>query len=524
MGKQSILQTDVLIIGGGVTGAGVARDLALRGIKSIVVERADLNAGASGSNHGLLHSGARYILTDPESAWECHEENELLKRLAPQCIEETGGIYMAVAGDDEKYVADFPHLCAKSGVPVEELNLQDVREMEPAIPETTIAAYGTQDAAIDPFRLVMDNMAQAQNLGATLLCRMAVVGFKTDHKRITAVQLRDTRSGDPMEVEARQVINATGAWVGEVAALAGAKIEIVYSKGTLLVTAQRLNQRALIRLRYPADADALVPGGTVSLLGPTSIRLNSLDDIRPTVEEVDAIIEGSVPMCPQLAQTRYIRAFSGVRPLIASTAVDNDRTLSRGFDFRDHTRDGLDNFITAAGGKLSTYRIMAEKLSDLVCERLGVHRSCETRSEPLPEAQYNRWTEPGAAPRSWIRKQQSDDLLLCECEMVPASIIEEIIDSLGDSNIATGLRAVALRSRVGKGPCQGTNCGARVTAFLHGRGDLQSTHARAGLREFLQGRWKGERPVLWGVQLAQAELKEALYCGLLGLHAKTQRV
>ncbi len=86
------LKAQVLIIGAGITGAGVARDLALRGVHCIVVEEGDINSGASGANHGLLHSGARYVSSDQGSAIECREEGQLLKRLAPHCIEDTGGL------------------------------------------------------------------------------------------------------------------------------------------------------------------------------------------------------------------------------------------------------------------------------------------------------------------------------------------------------------------------------------------------------------------------------------------------
>ena len=104
-------ETQVLIIGGGATGTGLARDLAIRGVQCILVEQKDINAGASGANHGLLHSGGRYVSSDPGSAKECRLEAELLKGLAPHCIEDTGGLFVAVEGDDEQYVADFP-ICA----------------------------------------------------------------------------------------------------------------------------------------------------------------------------------------------------------------------------------------------------------------------------------------------------------------------------------------------------------------------------------------------------------------------------
>lgn len=159
------MKTRVLIIGGGVTGTGLARDLALRGIGCLLVEKKDINAGASGGNHGLLHSGARYVASDPAAAAECRVEGQLIKQLAPHCIEDTGGIFAAVAGDDENYIADFPHLCARSGITAQPIGCREACAIEPALSDRLIAAYQVADAAVDPFKLSLDNMAHAEGWG-----------------------------------------------------------------------------------------------------------------------------------------------------------------------------------------------------------------------------------------------------------------------------------------------------------------------------------------------------------------------
>ena len=283
------VKTQVLIIGGGVTGAGIARDLALRGVNSVIVEKRDINAGASGANHGLLHSGARYVFNDPHSAEECRDEGKILKRVAPDCIEDTGGLFVAVAGDDETYIAEFPHLCAKSHLPAKELDVKEAREMEPALSAKTIAAFQVQDASIGPFKLSMENIHQATSLGCNLLRHSQVVGFQIEKQHITAAKLKNLLTGERFLVEADQVVNASGAWAKEIAALAGCQIDLLYSKGSLLVTHNRLTQRVINRLRPSSNADILVPGGTVSILGTTSIRIDNLDAIFPTVKEIDAI-------------------------------------------------------------------------------------------------------------------------------------------------------------------------------------------------------------------------------------------
>jgi glycerol-3-phosphate dehydrogenase len=511
------METQVLIIGGGATGTGLARDLALRGVQCIVAEAWDINAGASGANHGLLHSGARYVSTDPTVTKECRQESELLKKLAPHCIENTGGLFVAVEGDDESYVADFPHLCSRCGIPVRALDIKDARELEPALSKNLIAAYTVDDATIDPFKLSLQNIFQAQQLGTTLLCQNKVVGFKKSGNRIQAASLLNTKTGKETIVEAEQVVNAAGAWVREVAALAGVSIDMLYSKGSLLVTDNRLTKRVINRLRRPSDGDILVPGGTASILGTTSVRIKSLDRIIPTIEEVDLIADQGATMLPILETSRYIRAYAGVRPLINTQGEIDDHSMSRRFALLDHAENGLENFATIPGGKLTTYRFMAEKTADLVCQRLGVSSPCLTRTQPLPFTQAGRWTEPGLGPRQWLKEKHASEPLLCECEMLPTSVIDSVIRSIQKQNGTLDLKAIGLRSRMGKGPCQGTSCGGRVIGYMYEQGLLYSDQGLTNLREFLCERWIGERPVLWGEQLTQAELKEALYCGLSNL-------
>ena len=511
------LKPQVLIIGAGATGTGIARDLALRGVQCIVVEQGDINAGTSGANHGLLHSGGRYVFSDPGSASECRKETALLKQLAPHCIEDTGGLFVAVEGDDEKYVADFPDLCSRCQIPVQSLDVKEARELEPALSENVIAAYAVKDATIDPFKLSMENMAQAQALGSRLLRFTKVVGFEKNSRKIQATRLLNLTTGEEFTIEAEQVVNATGAWAGIIAGLAGVEIDIVNSKGSLIITHNRITNGVVNRLRPSANADILVPGGTVSILGTTSIRIDDLDQVYPTVEEVDAMVGEAAKMIPALETARYIRAYAGVRPLIGSKSAADDRDISRGFALIDHAEDGLENFTTISGGKLTTYRLMAEKTADLVCNRLGVTKACRTRTEPLPETQPVKWTQPGLAPKLWMQKHEPEDILLCECEMVPKSAVDAIVASIRKQEGQPDLKSIALRSRIGKGACQGTFCGVRVTSYLFDQGMLQPEQSLANLKEFLSKRWYGQYPTLWDKQLVQSELLEALYCGLFEL-------
>jgi glycerol-3-phosphate dehydrogenase len=292
---------------------------------------------------------------------------------------------------------------------------------------------------------------------------------------------------------------------------------MIYSKGSLLVTQSRLATRVINRLRQPADGDILVPGGTVSILGTTSIRIQSPDKFRPTIEEVDHIISEGASMIPVLDKARYVRAYSGIRPLVNIQTSGDDRGISRGYALLDHTVDGVENFITIAGGKLTTFRLMAEKTADLLCHRLNVTVACLTKKNPLPDTMAGRWTSPGLAPRIWFENRDPQDIILCECEMIPKSVVDNIIESIRSQHGHPSLKAIGLRSRVGKGPCQGAFCSARITAYLYDQGWLPVEQGVGELKTFLETRWRGQRPIMWGTPLVQAELQEAMQCGVLGL-------
>lgn len=519
MKSKMVFETEVLIIGGGATGTGVARDLALRGIKSLLVEKCDINAGASGGNHGLLHSGARYVSNDVQSAIECMEEGRVLKKMAPQCIDDCGGLFVAVEGDGEDYIADFPGLCKKSGIYCKQISSEEAIEREPALSDKIIAAYEVEDGAIDPFMLSLENIAEAKSLGSKLLCYTEAVKFEITNHKIMRVYLRNIRSGEEFYVEPKIVVNAAGAWAGGVAAMAGATINIIYSMGTLLVTQSRIADSVINRLRPPSNADILVPGGTVSIIGTTSVRVDNPDRIIPTVAQTDTIVEQGAQMVPALETVRYIRAYSGVRPLVTfDKSGSDDRAVSRNFTLLGHEDAGVDNFITITGGKLTTYRLMAEKTADLVCTRLGNPAPCLTRISPLPSTMEGKWTEPGIAPKRWIHKaQDAKDKILCECEMISEKTIDDIACELEKNREIPNLLNIGKRSRLGKGPCQGAFCSIRVLAHMYDKGALCGDHGVGDIKAFLNERWKGQRPIFWGEQLIQAELTEAMHSGFFDL-------
>jgi glycerol-3-phosphate dehydrogenase len=161
---------------------------------------------------------------------------------------------------------------------------------------------------------------------------------------------------------------------------------------------------------------------------------------------------------------------------------------------------------------------MAERTADLAAEKLGIEEPCRTHSEPLPSTPSGRWSEPKRSSRAWLESGDPGDVLLCECEMIPESHFQEVLHCLTES-CPSQLNALKLRSRMGKGACQGSFCSLRVTGSLYNQGRLSGRAGLQQIKDFMQKRWIGQRPILWDGQLVQAELAEAMHCGLLGLES-----
>jgi glycerol-3-phosphate dehydrogenase len=506
------LKTEVVIIGGGSTGTGIARDLALRGIPSVLLERGDFTSGASGRNHGLLHSGARYVVSDREAARECITENRILKTIAPHCIEATGGFFVSLPEDSLYWRDSFIRACMDVGIEADPLQRDDVLQMDPAINPALVAAVRVPDGAVDPFLLVIENARDAEKNGAKCLTHVEVTELLATAGRIRGVMARDTITGEPYDVEAPFVVNATGAWADHILKLARLHLGLILSKGSMLITNRRLCRHVINRCRPPGDGDIIVPNETVSILGTTSVTVDDISRIEVTLPEVSQLIEAASDLIPAVRTTRFIRAYAGVRPLFQFQDAADGRAVSREFVLVDHgAREGLSGLTTITGGKLIRYRLMAEKVCDLLCEKMGIRAECKTSVTPLPGAERpfdlsGRLKEFGDVPL------QGRGETLCDCELIGRDEIEGILRQGHLRN----LQDILHRTRLAKGTCQGAFCVYRLLGVLQEHGLTQGEPHKI-LKGFLEERWKGVRPILGGLSLREEELIESIYRGLFNL-------
>jgi glycerol-3-phosphate dehydrogenase len=524
-------EVDVVVIGGGATGAGVLRDLAMRGLRSLLVERADFATGTSGRYHGLLHSGARYVVKDPQSADDCIAENAVLRRIAPHCLELTGGYFVATPDDPDDYVDAFPLACAAHGIESREVPLDRLFRAEPLLNRDIRRAFAVPDASLEPWELVDANLASAREHGSDAWPYHAVVGFeRTAHGAIAAVSVEDRRTSEVSRIACRAAVSCAGAWAGQVAALAGVDLPMAPGKGSMLVFNRRVTNAVINRCAIPGDGDIIVPVGTVSILGTTDIQVADPDDARVTGDEVSALLADGERLVPGLSRARVMRAFAGVRPLYDEDALagatdgeaHESRDISRAHHVIDHgARDGVPGLWSVVGGKLTTYRLMAEHAADRVCATLGVRTRCRTAREELPGAHAGRSYWLGERLAAHESEGGGDAELVCECELVTRARLTAALDARPDASIDDLRRA----TRLGMGPCQGAFCTPRAAAAIAERREMAGTALASApepndaLAGFLAERIRGVLPIAWGEQLQEVWLAAGMYRGTLAIES-----
>jgi glycerol-3-phosphate dehydrogenase len=509
------IHTDVLVIGGGATGTGILRDTAMRGFKCLLVERRDLAYGTTGRYHGLLHSGGRYVVKDPLAAKECAEENHILRKIMPHCLEDTGGFFVLTLHDDPAYIPKFLDGCRKAGIPVDEVPIRQMLKEEPFLDSKIKQCFRVPDASADSFLASDLNAESARQHGAQVLTYHEVIRLSTNSNSsmssqvVTGVLCHDLVKDEDVQIDASLVINASGAWAGKIAKLAGINLQMLPGKGTMVALNHRVVNTIINRCKLPSDGDILVPTHTVAVIGTTDIRIADPDAYPIEPWEIRLMLDEGEKIIPQIKQFRILRAWAGVRPLIQEASKDNDRDISRAFTLLDHAdRDGVEGFITITSGKWTTYRKMAEATVDKMCEKLKVSRPCRTHLEILPSknesAKYGHYL---GARLEKIEKEAIYGQLVCECELATQDEVEQAIIRSNALTIDDIRRDV----RLGMGPCQGSFCTYRAAGMLHDlrRPPIQETNA--SLLDFLEERWKGNVPILWGQQLRQERFNELIY-------------
>jgi glycerol-3-phosphate dehydrogenase len=404
---------DLLVLGGGITGAGVALDAVLRGLRVALIEKGDFASGTSSVSSKLVHGGLRYLdRGEFPLVYEALHERSRLLRNAPHLVRPLRFVLPFYAGARVPawkwrtglllydLLAGAGDLGRNRSVPVSRLH----RDFPSLQPHGLRGAAAFFDAQMDDARLCIEVVKTAANRGAIVANYVEAVGFEFEMGRILGVRALDRVGGAELRIAARQVVNATGPWGDAVRRLVGDADGPMLqpTKGVHLVAPGR-GLTAAFLLLHPTDARVffVIPWLGKTLIGTTDTACDeSPDAVAATPADVEYLLEGhNRYFDPPLAAAELLGTFAGVRPL-ASRRGGEPSTLSREFAL-SASPSGL---LTISGGKYTTYRKMAEVVVDAVARRLGVRRPCRTRDFPLDGAPEEPWETFAPEARRRLRK------------------------------------------------------------------------------------------------------------------------
>lgn len=383
---------DIIIIGGGITGAGAARDAALRGLSCLLLEKGDYASGVTSKSTRLIHGGLRYLAHfEMDLVAESLRERAILRQQAPYLIHPMPILIPIYRGD--------PHGRAVISVGI---HLYDLLSHEKDIPhyftsgrektlgfEPQLNQKGLKGSALFfdhqipmPERLVIENLLSARESGATLLNYVRAETIEETGNGIS-VTAKGAMNGETYAFLSKVLINAAGPWIDSVRRSADIdRSKIIYPTKGIHLVLPKLSDQALFVTSRDERMFFIIPLGACSLIGTTDTKYHGdLDDVHADRSDIDYLLAESRRVLPGLDIKResILYTYAGIRPLAFSGARES--SISRKHRVIREGRTG--RVITIAGGKLTTYRSMAKDVVDAACETLGIKTKCMTDQKPL---------------------------------------------------------------------------------------------------------------------------------------------
>lgn len=391
---------DLVVVGGGITGAGIARDAALRGLKVALVEKLDFGAGTSSKSSKLIHGGLRYLEQGELGlVFESVNERKRLMKLARHLVRPLPFLVTNFKGD-RRWLATlalglwiYDALCFFGNYRNHTtFGAKKTLSLEPGLKSNgLVGGILYYDCVTDDARLTLECALDAQSLGAVVLNHAKAGKLLRDASgKISGVVVHDTEGGNTVEAKARVVINATGPWSDEVRALASEPGILKPTKGIHVVLDNaRLPVKHALMMQSPRDKRAVfcIPWGLGrTVVGTTDTFFDgSPDKVLPTKQDVDYLLETANSYFPtaELVPDDVLATWSGLRPLLKP----EDESEGASAVSREHEIYDSPGFVTIAGGKLTTFRRMAAEVVDHAIRQLGVTTRSTTINRPLPGSQ-----------------------------------------------------------------------------------------------------------------------------------------
>ncbi|HXV21216.1 MAG TPA: glycerol-3-phosphate dehydrogenase [Desulfuromonadales bacterium] len=386
---------DVLIIGGGINGAGIARDLAMRGLRVALVEKGDFASGASSASTKLIHGGVRYLERLAfRLVFEACRERRILQSIAPHLVRPIPFFIPVFKGDPRSLAA------IRTGMSLYDLlamfrnthshkilSAEEALRHEPALRQEGLSGVALYwDCRMDDARLCLENILAARELGADIANYLEVTGLIKSAGRVRGARVLDRESGQELEVTAEVVINTTGPWLDRLCSLDGEVTKKLRPTRGTHILVPRIN-RGEEALYLTAGRDErlffVIPWGELSLVGTTDADDRGDPDlVAPTEADIEYLLaetaghlRGRVPN-----RADVVAAFAGLRPLVAESSAAAS-SISR----EHRLFESASGLLSVGGGKYTTYRAVAAEVAERITERLGRGRGRSlTHRIPLP--------------------------------------------------------------------------------------------------------------------------------------------
>jgi glycerol-3-phosphate dehydrogenase len=388
---------DLIVVGGGIVGTGIARDASLRGLRTLLLEKEDFAYGTTSRSSRLIHGGLRYLRhLDFRLVRQDMQEREVLLDIAPHLVHPlpfllplTGPLTRVTMALGMRL---YDLLSYDKSLPSRQyLSRRETLELEPGLELTGLTgAYLYYDCQV-PFaeRLCLENALSAAEHGASVINHAQVTGLVSDSGTVTGVQVADVLSGQVHRPKARIVVNAAGHWMDSLCRMANERLKppLRRTKGIHLLTPQVSRQAVVLFARAGGRLFFVIPWEGYSLVGTTDTDYSGdPDNVYAEAEDVNYLLTEVRQAFPALRREDIFYATAGLRSLAGSLGR-RASNVSRQHKLIDHERnDDIGGFVSVLGGKLTGYRGIAQETVDLVCQKLGVKAPCVTAEAPLPGA------------------------------------------------------------------------------------------------------------------------------------------
>jgi glycerol-3-phosphate dehydrogenase len=546
-------EVDVVVVGGGVNGTGVARDAARRGLRVALFERNDLAFGASGNSSGMIHGGPRYLTSDPDVTYTSCLDSGHIQGIAPHLLFRIPflmPVYKSRVSKAELFLLDAffslydRYQPLKRGKPHALFFGDEIRKLEPGLAGNLEGGVSFDEWGIDGVRLCVANAVDAFEHGAEIRnhCTIEAV-LRGSDGRVTGVRFLDRRTGETGRRSARVVVNATGAWTPLTTELFGVTSEAARvrpGKGIHVYFDRRLTNFAIAASAIDGRQIFIEPWQNMTVIGTTDDDFyGDLDHCFATYDEAQYLIQAAARVFPQIADARAIGTWAGVRPTLHAWGPNED-ALSRDHRVVDHTGDGAPGLYSLVGGKLASYRLFAEEATDVVARALGNTTLGTTHSAPLPGGEDSvdplvladrHALDPMVAARleyrhgsralRVIERMQRDPreaAVVCVCEPVTEAEIRYTVEH----EWARTVHDVSRRTRLGLGACGGMRCAARCGAVIADMTDASPASGRRDALDFLAAAARRRLPALGPEQAVQEALSYASIEASLGHDASLE--